>query len=231
MEGLLPDDKMHTSSDLNISSDYSLINAFSKFSVKENPFFKSENLINILTSISSVILELSRDNNWRVRLSVVIKTALLYTLLGPKKWEKLFISVLVQALEDHIYTVRETACTQISLIVKQAGTVWATDKLFPKAFSIYDRAANYLYRMTCLSIIYKLSAEEKVKSSVVQAKFYPIVSQAVTDDVANVRIYAAKCLSNIVLKVESSLKNEIKSQLQQLADDDDIDVVFLQKKH
>ena len=97
---------------------------------------------------------------------------------------KLFISVLVQALEDGDYTYRETVRTQISLIVKQAGNVWATDKLFP-AFSIYDRAVNYLYRMICLSIIYKLSA--KVKSSST-SKFYPIVCMF-KSDVANACIY------------------------------------------
>ena len=53
-----------------------------------------------------------------------------------------------------ILALVKTFFAQIGLLVKEFGGAWATEKLFPSAFTIYDKSANYLHRMACLQIVH-----------------------------------------------------------------------------
>jgi len=118
------------------------------------------------------VLELAKDPKWRVRQNIIGKSALLARHLGVKVFEKKFQSVIISALSDHVYSIREKCCeqvlaqahtrsplltiaffSQVGEIVSQFGGKWATEKLFPSAFAIYDKTTNYLNRMTCLLMV------------------------------------------------------------------------------
>ena len=137
-------------------------------------FFVQLGPTNVVGVLLPPVLELAKDPKWRVRQNIISKSALLAKHLGVKAFEKKLQSVIIAALSDHVYSIREQCCEQVTSavhayfvcfvcfyalllqvgeIVKLFGGKWATEKLFPSAFSIYDKTTNYLNRMTCLLLV------------------------------------------------------------------------------
>lgn len=179
----------------------------------------------IVASVLPTLLELAKDPKWRVRMGVVEKSALLAQVLGVKTFEKKMLPVLVGALSDHVFAIREIACAQIGLIVKEFGGKWASEKMFPAAFQIYDKTTNYLHRMTCLLVIQQCA--EHAGSDAVEKSLLPVVLQACTDDVPNVRIAAAKTVVQLIPRMDKKLAvSKLQPLLQKMATDADMDVQY-----
>lgn len=179
----------------------------------------------IVASVLPTLIELAKDPKWRVRMGVIDKCALLAAVLGVKTFEKRLQSVIVSALSDHVFAIREVACQQIGLIVKEYGGKWAMDKLFPSAFAIYDKTTNYLHRMTCLLVIQQCA--EAAGAEAIDKSLLPIVLQACTDDVANVKIAASKTLLELIPRMDKKVaQTRIQPLLQKMATDTDLDVLF-----
>jgi serine/threonine-protein phosphatase 2A regulatory subunit A len=179
----------------------------------------------IVASVLPTLIELAKDPKWRVRMGVIEKMSLLAQVLGVKTFEKKLQSVIVGALSDHVFAIREVACTQIGLIVKEYGGKWALEKLFPASFAIYDKTTNYLHRMTCLLVIQHCA--EPAGADAIERSLLPIVIQACTDDVPNVRIAASKTLLELLPKMDKkTAQTKIQPLLQKMATDTDLDVLF-----
>jgi len=99
---------------------------------KEKKVEESNN--SLINSVLPNLLELAKDPKWRVRKTVVDKMSLLAKALGVKTFEKKLQAVVIAALSDHVYAIRERACTQIGLIVGEFGGKWAADKIFTFLF-------------------------------------------------------------------------------------------------
>lgn len=179
-----------------------------------------------LTALLPVISDLAQDPKWRVRAAVVDKCTIISKQLGPKGYEKSKLQdILVKALSDHIYRIRETSSIQIGLLVQQFGGKWAEEKLFPQAFQLYDKQTNYIHRMTCLLVCQQ--CVQVAGSEVVEKTLLPIVELAVGDDVPNVRLAAAQVLNLMCTPDNKSLvANKIQPLLKKLTEDSDGDVVF-----
>jgi len=180
----------------------------------------------LISSVLPSLLELSKDPKFRVRMGVIEKMALLSRIMGVKLFEKKLQSVIIAALSDHVFAIRDVACQQIGLIVAEFGGKWAMDKLFPAAFSIYDKTTNYLHRMTCLLVIQQCA--EAAGLEAIEKAFLPIAIQACTDDVANVRIAACKTLTQLIPRMEKkTAQTKILPLLQKMAATDaDMDVLY-----
>jgi serine/threonine-protein phosphatase 2A regulatory subunit A len=182
-----------------------------------------------LSSVFPLLVELSKDAKWRVRAAVIDKSSMLARHMGVKKFEKQLQNIVVSALSDHVFAIREKACVQIGYIVKLFSGKWAAEKLLPLAFSIYDKNANYLYRMTCLLLIQHVVAE--CPPDVVEKTILPLVLLAAADDVANVRVMAAKTFSLLIPKLDGkSVKAKISPALVKMAKDSDGDVNYFSNK-
>ena len=82
------------------------------------------------------------------------------------KDEKLF-DLMMTCLADHVFSIREAACTQIQKIVDIYGFEWARDVVLPKVFELAAEQ-NYLRRMTVLfQINFLMSATLNNKSEMV----------------------------------------------------------------
>ena len=103
------------------------------------------------------------------------------------------------------------------------GDKWAAETFFPSAFAIYDKTTNYLHRMTCLMLINRCSS---CSQEVVQTHFVPLVMQAATDDVANVRLMGAKTIKPLLKVVEPGTVAKFKAALEKLTKDTDPDAAF-----
>lgn len=180
----------------------------------------------LVTSLVPALVELSKDNKWRVRQAIINKSSMLAKHLGPKVFEKKLQHVVVLSLSDHVFSIRENCCEQMGLIVAQYGGKWAAEKFFHPAFAIYDKTANYLHRMTCLLLITHVAPH--CASDVVEKHLLPLVMNACTDDVANVRIAASKTMMDVIPKLETSQAKSatIKPALELLVDDEDQDVRY-----
>jgi len=177
-----------------------------------------------LLSILPLLLELSKDAKWRVRAAVVDKSSVLAKHLGVKKFEKQMQAIIIGSLSDHVYAIREKACIQVGAIVGHFGGKWASEKLFPAVFSLYDKNANYLHRMTCLLLVQHVTAQ--CTADIIEKHLLPLVLTAVSDEVANVRVAAAKTLGVIGPKLESKVTSaKITPALKKLQTDTDSDVV------
>jgi len=174
------------------------------------------------------ILDLSKDPKWRVRMAVVNKVGVFGKVLGVKIFEKKLQSILIQSLSDHVYAIRKAACAQVGVIVKLFGGKWASEKFFPTAFQIYDKTTNCLHRMTCLQLIQNVLTEDtnSCPIDVIEKNLLPIVTQGCTDDVANVRIGAAKAAKDILTCLSPSPQSELKALLTTMTEDPDVDVQY-----
>jgi serine/threonine-protein phosphatase 2A regulatory subunit A len=177
-----------------------------------------------LLSIVPLLLDLSKDAKWRVRAAVVDKSAVLAKHLGVKKFEKQMQTIIIGSLSDHVYAIREKACIQVGAIVGTFGGKWAGEKLFPAVFSLYDKNANYLHRMTCLLLIQHVTAQ--CAPDIIEKHLLPLTLTAASDEVPNVRVASAKTLGVIGPKLDSKVTlAKITPVLKKLQTDTDGDVV------
>lgn len=176
------------------------------------------------TSLLPAMLELSKDPKWRVRMAVISKSSMLAKHLGVKTFEKKLQSVMINSLSDHVYAIRERSCAQIGEIVAEYGGKWAAERFFPSAFAIYDKTTNYLHRMTCLLVISACAAS--CSSDVIEKHLLPLVLQACTDDVPNVRLMAAKTCKELIPRADASSLSKLKPALDRLTKDTDGDAAF-----
>lgn len=177
--------------------------------------------------ILPILLELAKDVKWRVRIAVVKQLGPLARSLGVKAFEKKLQNIIILSLSDHVYAIREAACTQIGNIVAEFGGKWAADKLFPGAFAIYDKTTNYLHRMTCLQVINNCTKATNCSADTIEKHLLPLVVTSCHDDVPNVRILAAQCLGLIAPRIDKMVVTaKLKPLLLKLAKDPDSDVSY-----
>jgi len=128
------------------------------------------------------------------------------------------------ALSDHVQAVREATCQQISAIINELGARWCVEKLFPPAMALNDRNQNYLHRMTCLYFI--LNSALVCPPDIIETHLLPVVTESLQDDVANVRVAGAKCLIEILPRINRRLVDSIKPLLVSNAAHEDHDVAY-----
>jgi len=181
-------------------------------------------LTGLQNSILPAFLELWRDPKWRVRLEAVSKCALFSRHLGVQVFEKRLKPIVITALSDHVFAIRERCCLQVGEIVSLYGKKWAAEKLFPEIFAMYNKATNYLHRMTCLLVVQSCAAA--CAPDVVEANLFPLVLQACSDEVPNVRMLAAKTCKYLLKYSDAAVLTKMKPELEKLTRDSDVDAAF-----
>jgi len=179
----------------------------------------------IITAIINALMELSKDPKWRVRQSVVDKSTLLAKCVGVKNFDKKLQGIVIAALSDHVFSIREHACVQIGEIVKEYGCKWAAERFFRDAFKIYDKNTNYLHRMTCLAVM--SACAPHCNSEIIDKHLLPWVLLACEDDVPNVRIAGAKTMGDLLPNLDKTLgSSKVRPLLTKMLKDTDVDVCY-----
>jgi len=183
----------------------------------------------IIQAVILSLMELSKDPKWRVRQAVVDKSTLLAKCVTVKNFDRKLQGIVIAALSDHVYSIRERACAQIGEIVKEYGAKWAAEKFFKEAFKIYDKNTNYLHRMTCLSVISACAAH--CNSDIIDKNLLPLVQTACEDDVANVRIAGAKTMGDLLTNLDKTIAAaKVRPLLTKLLKDADVDVSYFSQQ-
>uniref|UniRef100_A0A8C5P2H4 Protein phosphatase 2, regulatory subunit A, beta n=1 Tax=Jaculus jaculus TaxID=51337 RepID=A0A8C5P2H4_JACJA len=175
-------------------------------------------------SLLPAIVELAEDAKWRVRLAIIEYMPLLAGQLGVEFFDEKLNSLCMAWLVDHVYAIREAATNNLMKLVQKFGTEWAQNTIVPKVLVMADDP-NYLHRMTTLFCINALSGA--CGQEITTKQMLPIVLKMAGDQVANVRFNVAKSLQKIgpILDIDA-LQGEVKSVLQKLGQDEDMDVKY-----
>jgi len=157
----------------------------------------------VLANLVPQLLELTKDPKWRVRLAVIEKTSMLASTLGGQRmFERKLQNLIILSLADHVSAIREQACEQAAKVVAIFGARWAAERFFPQAFAIYDNNTNYLHRMTCLLLMQCVSQEvqeqKHTQDYTLETAFFPFLTQAFVDEVANVRLLASQTMLKLL---------------------------------
>jgi len=178
-----------------------------------------------IQAIINPLMELSKDPKWRVRQAVVDKSTLLAKCVTVKNFDRKLQAIVIAALSDHVYSIRERACIQIGEIVKEYGAKWAAEKFFKDAFKIYNKETNYLHRMTCLSVI--SACAPHCNSEIIEKNLLTLVTNACEDEVANVRIAGAKTMGDLLTNLDKSIgSSRVRPILLKMLKDTDVDVCY-----
>jgi serine/threonine-protein phosphatase 2A regulatory subunit A len=167
-------------------------------------------LLTEMTGVVSIILNMSKATNWRVREGV----AQLMPHLAEARGMDFFGSVLLEPawlalLLDPVAQVRQACVKGMPLLCKVAGPDWMLHQLvLPHHVRIYNAAStNYLIRMTIL----QAHAQMGLSGGDLLEEALQELMRGLKDRVPNVRITAAKGLlmlaqSQDVQKIKNTLE-------------------------
>merc|ERR1711908_151938 len=115
------------------------------------------------------------------------------------------------------------ACNNCKKLAKAFGDDWTKQVLIPEINRMRSNN-NYLYRLTALCCIEKLS--ETVSAQITTDLLLPNALALAEDGVPNVRFNVAKCLEKVSQNLESVGGTKVKPTLQSLTEDPDQDVRY-----
>lgn len=100
-------------------------------------------------SLLPAIMELSEDNQWRVRLQIIEYTPVVAKQLGEQMFDEKLFELCISWLRDKVYAIREAATTNLKNLAKVFGAGWAKRTAIPQVLHMVHEE-SYLYRMTTL---------------------------------------------------------------------------------
>lgn len=178
------------------------------------------------TEVLPLLKEVTIDQKWRVRNSIVKNIANIGIQMGKEKFAKSRLrEILVQSLKDPASTVRDTAAEQVKMLFSKFGYEWMAQNIFSDMKAIYSSSGNYLHRMVPLKTVQLIAPN--LSPSQIKSEFGDLLSKALEDNISNVRFIACRVLKDILPRVDSDFKAQFKIRLQQLVNNDnDTDVRY-----
>lgn len=189
-------------------------------------------------SVIPSVMELSLDNDWRVRLGITDKLPALAKQFGRRFFDDRLFDLSMAALEDNVADIRLSAASNQLQIAKvfnfdddaadrdSEPFEWATSLLIPALIRKVRDSKHYLHR-----IVYLLSFKFLIEGlGPNEAMLNEIVRSLSTDTVANVRFKACQILTFLAehqLIARPALSQQIGPKIQNvIREDPDVDVVF-----
>ena len=127
-------------------------------------------------------------------------------------------------LGDSVFSIRAAAVKNLAELSKIFGVEWACENIVPKILALYNHS-NYLFRMTSLACVQALSGQ--VGKEVLRNSMLPLVLNAASDPVPNIRFQVAKMLADISTHLDASdVQSSVKPALTTLLEDADRDVKY-----
>lgn len=179
-------------------------------------------------SLLPAIVELAGDKHWRVRRAIIEYIPLLAAQLGINFFDEKLDGLCIQWLSDQVASIRDAAAVNLRCLITQFGEAWGTAHIVPSTLNLLN-SAHYLYRITILNAIAEIS--QVIENADTRQNLVRAVCRACSDEVANVRFNAAKCLGRIAAQGDAGLnQNQIAPALKALEQDSDTDVRYYAKQ-
>jgi len=188
-------------------------------------------------SIIPSIMELTLDNDWRVRLGIIEKFPALAKQFGLKFFNQRLFALCLASLEDNVADIRLSAASnlfEISTIfnkVNKDNFQWTKEQLIPSLVQKIHSSTHYLHRLIYLLSFQYLS--EGLGMDRNQDLIKEIVQFMCNDPVANVRFKACQIITLLAKHqlIHKQFVHSTLSQLQHLLQtDEDTDVRYFARQ-
>lgn len=178
-------------------------------------------LAGMTPTIFPVILEISGETHWRVKIQIIRLIPPFAKVLGNDEFMKKLFALVYSWLSDSIYSVREEMASQLGELVRLFGVDWAVQCLCPVITKL-NKNQNFLIRQ--VTFISLMHLQEVLPPAVLTKQFLSIVLGMANDRVPNIRFMVAKSLAIFLGSNDPKTNQQIQITLKQLQQDEDKDV-------
>jgi len=186
-------------------------------------------LLDKMDAVVESILSMTKAPNWRVREAVCELLPHLAEARGVAFFEEHLLEPWTKLLLDQVADVRSACVKGMPKLLSVAGADWIERTILPLYVRIYEDSTSYLTRISVLRSYSNLGhAKTGMTPGLMEEIVMHLVKALEDDQVANVRIVAAKGLKEIANSVEEGLLNvKILPALQtRTKEDEDVDCQY-----
>jgi serine/threonine-protein phosphatase 2A regulatory subunit A len=183
------------------------------------------NIDNFVQGIIPSLIEISENNNWRVRCQVEETFPVFARIVTRKLFLDNIMPICLKCLTDPVYAIRQRTCK----IMKRLYDIFKGEdfekKLLNKISSM-AKSDSYLIRITVVLLIKEFLVDE-YEFDFMEKKLFPYISKLSDDKIPNIR----QACSVVIKKMVRITKNkdvikECKSIIDELKKDKDLEVVY-----
>ena len=183
------------------------------------------NIDNYVQGIIPSLIEISDNNNWRVRAQVEETVPVFARIVNKKLFLDNIMPICIKWLTDPVYAVRERACK----IMKRLYDIFKGEDFEKKLLNKINSMAksdNYLIRITTVLLIKEFLINE-YELDFMEKKLFPYISKLSNDKIPNIRHACSFVIKKLVkLSKNKDVIKECKLIIDDLRQDKDIEVVY-----
>ena len=189
---------------------------------------KLNEVVNIDSFVQGIIpslVEISDNNNWRVRAQAGEIIPVFARIVNRKLFIESILTICIKWLTDPVYAIRERSCK----IIKKLYDIFKGEdfekKLLTKISSM-TKSDNYLIRNTVVFLIREFLVDE-YDLDFMEKKLFPYIEKLSDDKIPNVRQACTFVVKKLVrLSKNKDVIKECKSIIDELKKDKDLEVVY-----
>ena len=183
------------------------------------------NIDNYVQGIIPSLIEISDNNNWRVRAQVEETVPVFARIVNKKLFLDNIMPICIKWLTDPVYAVRERACK----IMKRLYDIFKGEDFEKKLLNKINSMAksdSYLIRITTVLLIKEFLVNE-YEFDFMEKKLFPYISKLSNDKIPNVRQACSIVIKKLVkLSKNRDVIKECKLIIDDLRQDKDLEVVY-----
>ena len=183
------------------------------------------NIDNFVQGIIPSLVEISDNNNWRVRCQVEETVPVFARIVNRKLFLDSIMPICLKWLTDPVYVIRERACK----IMKRLYDIFKGEDFEKKLLnkiSPMSKSDSYLIRITVVLLIKEFVADE-YELEFMEKKLFPYISKLSDDKIPNVRQACSIIIKKLVrISKNKDVIKECKSIIEDLKKDKDLEVVY-----
>lgn len=183
------------------------------------------NIDNFVQGIIPSLIEISDNNNWRVRNQVQEIVPVLARIVNKKLFLENIMPICLKWLTDPVYAIRQNTCK----IIKRLYDIFKGEDFEKKLLnkiSPMAKSDSYLIRITVVILIKEFLVDE-YELEFMEKKLFPYISKLSDDKIPNVRQACSVVIKKLVrLSKNKDVVKECKSIIDELKRDKDLEVVY-----
>ena len=183
------------------------------------------NIDNFVQGIIPSLIEISDNNNWRVRCQVEEIVPVFARIVNRKLFLDNIMPICIKWLTDAVYAIRQRACK----IMKRLYDIFKGEDFEKKLLSKISSMAksdSYLIRITVVLLIKEFLVDE-YELDFMEKKLFPYISKLSNDKIPNVRQACSVVIKKLVrISKNKDVVKECKSIIDELKKDKDLEVVY-----
>ena len=183
------------------------------------------NIDNFVQGIIPSLVEISDNNNWRVRNQVQEIVPVFARIVNKKLFLDSLMPICIKWLTDPVYAIRQNACKIMNKLYDIFKGEDFEKKLLNK-ISPMAKSESYLIRITVVMLIREFLIDE-YELDFLEKKLFPYIVKLSDDKIPNVRQACSVVIKKLMrLSKNKDVVKECKSIIEELKRDKDLEVVY-----